>query len=67
MKNTITICDKCLKASCWLGVFMCWESDVAGTVEKTVEELQKLNLEHPDWWDKNKVKDFSIFSGIVNR
>ena len=46
----ITVCASCLQASCWQGVFMCQESLTAGTVEKTVDELQALKLEHPDWW-----------------
>jgi hypothetical protein len=29
---TITVCDKCLQASCWQGIFMCQESAHAGTV-----------------------------------
>ena len=46
----ITVCASCLQASCWQGVFMCQESQNADTAEKTVEELQVLKLEHPDWW-----------------
>lgn len=46
----IQVCDKCLQASCWQGIFLCDRSQNAGTVYKTVEELTKLNLEHPDYW-----------------
>ena len=46
----ITVCDKCLKASCWQGVFMCDDSVNAGTIEKSISELKKLNLEHSDYW-----------------
>mgnify|MGYP001593537308 CR=1 FL=1 len=49
-KELITVCDKCLQASCWQGVFMCDKSATAGTVQKTREELHKLNLEHPSYW-----------------
>lgn len=50
-QKTITVCDKCLQASCWQGIFMCWESLEAGTVEKTVAELRELDLESPSFWD----------------
>jgi hypothetical protein len=52
-KKTITVCDKCLCASCWQGIFYCqhaWDKD-AGTVEKTIEELRELGLESPDYWE----------------
>ena len=50
-KNKIvTVCDKCFQASCWQGIFMCQESETAGTVEKSIEELEKLNLENPCYW-----------------
>lgn len=46
----ITVCDKCLQASCWQGSFMCDDARTAGTVVKTVSELRKLNLEHESYW-----------------
>lgn len=49
-EDLITVCDKCLQASCWQGEFMCDESQGAGTVQKTRRELEALALEHPDWW-----------------
>jgi hypothetical protein len=48
--ETVTVCSNCLQASCWQGIFMCYESDKAGTVEKTREELKQLDLEHPSYW-----------------
>lgn len=48
---TITVCDQCLRACCWKGIFMCDESREAGTVEKTAEELVALGREHSDYWD----------------
>jgi hypothetical protein len=51
-KTKITVCDKCFMASCWHGEFMCDDARYAGTVEKTVAELRKLDLEHPDHWLK---------------
>lgn len=46
-KLMITVCDKCLTASCWKGIFLCYESDHAGTTEKSYRELLCLDLEHP--------------------
>lgn len=50
-KTTITVCSHCLQASCWQGIFMCNESLEAGTLEKTIEELRKLDLESANFWD----------------
>jgi hypothetical protein len=48
--STVTVCDACLKASCWQGEFMCDDARSAGTVEKTIKELKELNLEHYSYW-----------------
>ena len=50
-KAVVTVCDACLQASCWQGVFMCQAATGAGTVDKLVSELRALGLEHEDWWD----------------
>lgn len=50
----ITVCDKCLTASCWQGFFMCDDSKFAGTVEKTIDELKELNLEHSSYWKTDR-------------
>lgn len=52
--STITVCDKCLQASCWQGMFICDESVTAGVVEKSIDELEKLGLEHSDYWKEPK-------------
>lgn len=49
-ERKVTVCDKCLQASCWQGIFMCQEAQYAGITEKTVAELRKLGLENPDYW-----------------
>lgn len=49
-QETITVCDKCLTASCWHYEFMCDDAINAGTTEKTIEELKELALEHPENW-----------------
>ena len=46
----ITVCDKCLRASCWQGISMCPQSQTAGTTQITVTALQKLNLESACYW-----------------
>lgn len=53
LDRKITVCDHCLQASCWQGIFLCEESREAGTTEKTVAELAKLGLESPDYWFKS--------------
>lgn len=51
----VTVCDKCLRASCWHGEFVCDESHVAGTAEKKASELKKLNREHPSWFSAKRL------------
>ena len=53
---TITVCDKCLRACCWQGQFMCDDARGAGTVEMTREQLAAIDppREHPDYWDADE-------------
>ena len=46
----ITVCDSCLQASCWQGLFMCQASQNAGTIQLTRRELKALGREHRDYW-----------------
>lgn len=47
----VTVCDRCLRACCWQGEFMCDDARGAGTTEKTVGELRQLKRgEHEDYW-----------------
>lgn len=48
-EELIAVCDKCLMASCWQGIFMCDGSATAGTTRRTRRELISLGLEHPDY------------------
>ncbi len=50
----VTVCSACLCASCWQGEFYCDDYRIAGTVEKTVEELKQLNLENACYWDDDR-------------
>ena len=52
LTHLVTVCAKCLRASCWHGLEMCDEARGAGTVEKTAAELKQMCLEHPSWWRK---------------
>jgi len=45
--DLITVCDKCLMASCWQGEHGCQDYYTAGITQKTREELLLLNREHP--------------------
>lgn len=47
----IIVCDKCLRACCLKGLFMCDDSRGAGTTTKTEAELIALGREHSDYWD----------------
>lgn len=51
-ERKVVVCDKCLKATCWQGMFMCDDARTAGTCERTVWELTALNLEHPSYWQE---------------
>lgn len=33
LSEEVTVCDKCMRACCWQGEFMCDESQMAGTVD----------------------------------
>lgn len=50
-KDTVTVCSKCLRASCWLWKFPCDQAYEAGTVEKTRDDLRTLDREHSDYWE----------------
>jgi hypothetical protein len=43
----ITVCDQCLTATCWHGVFMCDKAVGAGLTQRKRSELLALNREHP--------------------
>ena len=49
----VTVCSKCLRASCWQGEFYCDDYRTAGIVQKTRKELRALKREHPDYWKTN--------------
>jgi hypothetical protein len=55
-ERLITVCDMCLRASCWHGNFMCDHAAWAGTTQKTARELRVLNLEHPVHYSREEVE-----------
>lgn len=46
-EELITVCDQCLTATCWHGVFMCDKAVGAGLTQRKRSELLALNREHP--------------------
>jgi len=46
----VTVCDRCLQASCWQGSFMCDYARNAGVTDLKVAELRTLGREHPSYW-----------------
>lgn len=53
-RKFVTVCDNCLRASCWHGEFMCQNSKNAGTVDLPVSTLRALNLECSDYFTTQK-------------
>lgn len=46
----VTVCDKCLQASCWQAKFFCDNAETAGTIDLPVSRLRELDLEHESYW-----------------
>jgi hypothetical protein len=44
------VCDKCLRACCWHGIFLCDDNQTAGLLRATEAQLRALNREHPDYF-----------------
>lgn len=51
-KRLVEVCSECGDACCCHGEHMCWESKNAGTIKKTVEELDRANSEHKEHYSK---------------
>ena len=55
----VLVCDQCLTASCWHGIFMCDDARSAGLKVVTVADLRALpeSREHEDnWSDETMIK-----------
>lgn len=48
----IYVCSNCLRATCWLGLFMCDGSRGAGLYRARRSDLRKLDLENEDYWNE---------------
>jgi hypothetical protein len=48
----ITVCDNCLKASCWNGIFYCDKYRTAGVTKVPVSKLRSLGYENESYWDE---------------
>lgn len=46
----VLVCDRCFRATCYYGEFMCDDATDAGTGMLTVAELRRLDREHSDYW-----------------
>ena len=55
-ERMVTACDKCLRACCWHGIFLCDDARYAGTVDKPASELVALGREHPDYFSEEAVR-----------
>ena len=53
----IYICDKCLRAGCWQGLFVCHEAGGAGIYKATLAECQALDREHASFYRDPDVDD----------
>jgi len=51
----VTVCDKCHRACCWQGEFMCDKARNAGTINVPVSLLRRLALESPDYWQRGRL------------
>ena len=45
----LDVCDECLRAVCWWGIFYCDKYQTAGLVKMKVRDLLKLKREHPSY------------------
>ena len=51
-KTLVTVCDRCFRACCLQGQFMCDDAYYAGTTKKCVEELRAKHYgEHESYWE----------------
>ncbi|MDE2102993.1 MAG: hypothetical protein KGL39_37460 [Patescibacteria group bacterium] len=51
----VLVCEKCLRASCFHGIFMCDDAATAGIVEKRSDELDELRKEHRSYYSAENV------------
>lgn len=49
-ERMVTVCARCKKASCWRGLFFCDDALHANVERLPVSELERLGLEHSDYY-----------------
>lgn len=58
--DEIWVCEGCLQASCWAGIFMCWESGCVGIKKITKGEARRLKVEHEDYLNLPEVQAANV-------
>lgn len=48
----VTVCDACLRASCWHLIFPCHKAATSGTKDVHASTLRKLAKEHPSYFSR---------------
>jgi hypothetical protein len=49
MDFELDVCDSCLRAVCWWGLFYCWNYQSAGLKKMKVRDILKLQREHKSY------------------
>lgn len=63
-EQLVTVCDQCLKASCWQGEFFCDDYQTAGTFEVQVKVLRELAREHCSYWHGHIQEVYQVYDRI---
>ena len=56
-QRMVTVCDVCHRASCWHGVDLCDDAQMAGTVEVPVALLDQWGYENPKHYSVERVRE----------
>lgn len=51
----VTVCAKCLRASCWHGEALCDGAAFADVVKRRASELRGVGVEHPSHYSREKI------------
>jgi len=57
VSRLVTVCDACLRASCWHGTFPCDSFLEAGTVVLAATELDLLNFEDKSCYSDERIRE----------
>lgn len=53
-KTLVLVCSACRRASCLAGTFLCDRARGAGTSAMAVDDLRRLGLESPHYWEERE-------------